>query len=231
VFAPRLDILPPAQRRLWPRLVQIPDHYVLYGGTAIALRLGHRASVDFDFFSEVELDEQQKQKMLSEIAWLNNASILQNERNTLTVSSILDGHPIKLSFFGGIENGCVSRPDRTDDGIACVASLDDLFAHKLKVIHDRAEGKDYQDIAAMIASGLSLARGLAAREVLFGSSVPTMTTLKALVYFDDIDESWRLTSEMRTTITTALTQLPDKWGVANVISQRLNCADETKPSQ
>jgi hypothetical protein len=54
----------------------------LYGGTAIALRLGYRASVDFDFFSEVELDEQQKQKMLSEIAWLNNASILQNERNT-----------------------------------------------------------------------------------------------------------------------------------------------------
>lgn len=50
VFTPRLDILPPAQRSLWPHLAQVPGHFVLYGGTAIALHLGHRQSVDFDFF-------------------------------------------------------------------------------------------------------------------------------------------------------------------------------------
>jgi len=52
VFSPRLDILPAAQRRLWPELSSTPDHFILYGGTAIALRLGHRASVDFDFFTQ-----------------------------------------------------------------------------------------------------------------------------------------------------------------------------------
>ena len=49
---PRLDILPFEQRRLWPNLSEVPKHFVLYGGTAIALRLGARQSVDFDFFTE-----------------------------------------------------------------------------------------------------------------------------------------------------------------------------------
>src|SRR5260364_332748 len=57
VFKPRMDILPPAQQRLWPALRPAADlGFVLYGGTAVALRLGHRASVDFDFFSERPLD-------------------------------------------------------------------------------------------------------------------------------------------------------------------------------
>ena len=54
---PRLDILPSAQRSLWPHLRELPDDFVLYGGTAIALRLGHRESVDFDFFSDEPLTE------------------------------------------------------------------------------------------------------------------------------------------------------------------------------
>jgi len=49
-FTPRLDILPPSQRRLWDELSAVPEEFVLYGGTAIALHLGHRESVDFDFF-------------------------------------------------------------------------------------------------------------------------------------------------------------------------------------
>jgi len=53
VFAPRLDVLPEPQRKLWPELAGTPDHFILYGGTAIALRFGHRQSVDFDFFSPV----------------------------------------------------------------------------------------------------------------------------------------------------------------------------------
>lgn len=56
---PCMDILPPAQKRLWPEL-RNAQHlgFTLYGGTAIALRLGHRESVDFDFFSEKPLDRE-----------------------------------------------------------------------------------------------------------------------------------------------------------------------------
>ena len=50
-FEPRLDILPLAQREFWPQLRPAPTlSFVLYGETAVALLLGHRASLDFDFF-------------------------------------------------------------------------------------------------------------------------------------------------------------------------------------
>lgn len=55
-FTPRLDILPPPQRRLWDELSAVPPEFVLYGGTALALHLGHRASMDFDFFGNKPLD-------------------------------------------------------------------------------------------------------------------------------------------------------------------------------
>lgn len=48
---PRLDILPAQQRSLWPELAAVPRRFILYGGTAIALQLGHRVSIDFDFFA------------------------------------------------------------------------------------------------------------------------------------------------------------------------------------
>ena len=40
---PQLDILPAEQRALWDELAPLRQlGFVLYGGTAIALRLGHR---------------------------------------------------------------------------------------------------------------------------------------------------------------------------------------------
>ncbi len=207
MLTPRLDILPPAQQSLWPHLADLPDHFVLYGGTAIALRLGHRESVDFDFFSDVPLDEALKEKLLSQMTWLVGAHVLQSDRNTLTVAVHHAGGAIKLSFFGGIRTGRVGAPDRTNDAVLWVASLDDLMAHKLKVVHDRAEGRDYQDIAVMLGHGQSLARGLGAMEALFGSNVPAMITLKALTFFDDINEAWRLTDQMKSTMLKASHQL------------------------
>ena len=47
---PNLSTLPPAQRALQPERDATPHTFMLYGGTALALRLSHRTSVDFDFF-------------------------------------------------------------------------------------------------------------------------------------------------------------------------------------
>ncbi len=222
MFSPILDILPPPQLQLWPELEKVPSGFVLYGGTAIALRLGHRDSVDFDFFSDVSLDDAGKNAILS---MFNVGGVLQNAPDTLTFSAIVDGQPVKLSFFGGLRNGCVSAPEMTDDGMVCVASLDDLLAHKLKAIHDRAEGKDYQDIAVMLMDGQSLARGLAAKETLFGASVPSMITLKALTYFDDVSEPERVTADMKKEIVKAIRGLPASWDDVPLLSRTLshNC--------
>jgi hypothetical protein len=53
VLTPILGILPPSQLWVWNQLKLTPEDFVLYGDTALALPLGHRQSVDFDFFSSL----------------------------------------------------------------------------------------------------------------------------------------------------------------------------------
>src|SRR5260221_11849485 len=69
---------------------------------------------------------------------------------------------VKVSFFGGIDFGRVNDPLHTCDDMLLVASLDDLMATKLNATLDRAEAKDYRDIAAMISAGVSFATRLSA---------------------------------------------------------------------
>ena len=188
LFKPCKDMLPLAQQRLWPDLHAAASlGFALYGGTAIALRLGHRESVDFDFFSEKPLD---RDVIRAAFPFLALSTVLQDQPNTLTVR-VSDGNSetdwVKVSFFGTIAFGRVGKPDITDDGVLQVASLDDLMACKVKVILQRAEAKDYRDIAAMVGAGVSLAKGLGAARLLFGSNFQPSESLKALVYFEDGD--------------------------------------------
>ena len=182
----RMEILPGPQRNLWPVLRPAAGlGFVLYGGTAIALRLGHRSSVDFDFFSEKPLD---RGRLVESIGVLSRSTVIQDERNAMTflVPDDASGH-IKLSFFGDIGFGRVGTPDLTDDGVLQVASLDDLMATKVKVILQRAEAKDYRDIAAMIQSGVSLEKGLATARLFYGPNFQPSESLRALVFFEDGD--------------------------------------------
>jgi len=58
---------------------------------------------------------------------------------------------------------------------------------KLKVILQRAEAKDYQDIARMIEERVSLERGLSAAREMFGPAFQPSESLKALTFFEDGD--------------------------------------------
>lgn len=180
---PRLDILPAEQRQLWPALR--PLHlggWVLYGGTALALRLGHRVSVDFDFFHERPIDHE---SLFAALPLLKQARLIQDEPNAVTWLIPVDDRTVKLSFFGTIDMGRVGTPSLTSDGVAEIASLADLLAHKLKVIMQRVESKDYRDIAALLNHGESLAAGLAAAARLFGAHFSPSECVKALGYLDD----------------------------------------------
>ena len=183
-FHPRLETLPSEQRQLWPALAQVPRSFVLYGGTALALRLGHRTSVDFDFFSSEPLDDER----MFRLPLLAAAEVLQQEPETLTVSvrspeSDGGSAPVKLSFFGGIAFGRVGDPDLAADGGVQVASLLDLFATKLKVLLQRISVRDYADLAAVLRTGLALDDGLGAAAALFGETFPIVDAVKALTYF------------------------------------------------
>src|SRR6267378_2113163 len=92
---------------------------------------------------------------------------------------------VKVSFFGGIGFGRVRDPAQTRDGTLLVASLDDLMATKLKATLDRAEARDYRDIAQMISAGVSLSSGLGAFKRMFKGE-PSQV-LRAIGYFKDGD--------------------------------------------
>lgn len=212
-LAPRFRQLPPAQRRLWTQLgPSVALGFVLYGGTAVSLHLGHRRSVDFDFFSDRPLDAA---AIRLGIGIARSAQTLQQAKDTLVVRAA----GVKLSFFGGLRFGRVGDPHLTTDGVAEVASLEDLMAHKLKVILQRAEKKDYQDIAAMLRAGISLSRGLAAARLFFGAAFQPAESLKALTYFKDGDLA-RLLRDDRHALIAAAAAVGDLPPVA-LRSQRL----------
>jgi hypothetical protein len=181
-FLPHLDVLPVAQRRLWPQLSAVPKEFVLYGGTAVALHLGHRHSIDFDFFSSRPLN---LSALESGLPFLANARVVQRETNTL--SAVVErGGRVKVSFFGvpnlpRLDEPCVSK----DNGLK-IASLIDLAGTKASVLQVRAEAKDYIDMDALMTKGrIGLPTALAAAQKLYGPSFNPEITLKALSYFGD----------------------------------------------
>src|SRR5580692_1671241 len=138
-FVPRLDILPDAQQRLWPELAQTPDNFTLYGGTAIALRLGHRQSVDFDFFALTSSFE--PASLLEQLPYLKGARVRQSSANTLTVTVDRAG-PVQLSFFGGLGLAQIAPVERVEGPGFRVAALIDLAGMKAAVVTQRAELRD-----------------------------------------------------------------------------------------
>jgi len=81
-FSPQLNILPASQRALWKELKGTPKHFVLYGGTALALRLGHRVSEDFDFFTNESFEAR---NLFERIPYLRDDEVTLLRENTLTV--------------------------------------------------------------------------------------------------------------------------------------------------
>ena len=182
-FQPRLDILPPPQRQLWPELSRVPAEFALYGGTALALRLGHRTSIDFDFFSSTPFDAAALQATLR---WEAEAEVLQFQPNSLTVA-IRRGETVKVSLFGGLSFGRVGLLEFAGDSRVRVASLLDLAATKLKAVQKRAESRDYVDLSHLMRSGVELAQALGAAQAIYGELFNPAISLKALSFFGDGD--------------------------------------------
>jgi hypothetical protein len=178
---PRLDILSPVQQAVWKELSQIPETFTLYGGTAIALYLGHRQSVDFDFFCFEDFDPD---TLFEGIPLLKGGQITQRAANTLTCN-IDRGGIVQMSFFGIKGLSIVTAPIIAEDNHLKIASLLDLAGMMVSVFQKRAQIKDYIDIDALIASGIGLSTVLSAGAVIYGSQFNPLIALKALAWFGD----------------------------------------------
>ena len=182
MLVPNLSMLPPPQLRLWPELAATPDMFTLYGGTALTFRLGHRTSVDFDFFSNASFDPE---RLASNVPYLKDADRIQVAHDTLTCR-VERGGPVLVSFFGGLDLGQVVEREAVEGMTLYVASLLDLAGTKMAVVQKRAEVKDYLDVDALLRHGVDLPTALSAGKSVYGRRFNPVITLKALSFFDDV---------------------------------------------
>ena len=154
----------------------------LYGGTAIALRLGHRQSVDFDFFTLAAFEPY---SLLERLPYSRGAVITQSAANNLTVT-VDRGGPVQLAFFGALGLGQVAPAELAEGHRLKVAALVDLAGMKAAVVTQRAEVRDYLDIHALLTKAkIPLPMMLAAGAVIYGSQFNHLISLKAISYHDD----------------------------------------------
>ncbi|MBI4603990.1 MAG: nucleotidyl transferase AbiEii/AbiGii toxin family protein [Planctomycetes bacterium] len=186
----REDPLTPAQRRLLARLKgqEATRGFYLAGGSGLALRLGHRRSVDHDFFTPDPFAPTDLQARLA--ALLGSLKPMQVEKGTLTVQVKEVGKDVgsvKASFFhypypllGALEEV---------GGLFPTASLLDVALMKLTAIADRGARKDFIDLHAILQTGLRLKDVFEALPRKFpGVSYQRYHFLKALTYFEDAKE-------------------------------------------
>lgn len=174
------DILDQARLAFLPCLsFTKAENFYLAGGTGLAIQLGHRDSIDFDFFKEGDISPDEVFERLQEASKSHEMLIIQKEKNTLSV--LVDG-VIKLSFFG--YKHPLLFPAIVTEHIL-IASLLDIAAMKFAAITSRSLEKDYVDIFYLLknASLTDLLQTTKQKLPELDKSV----VLKALVYFDDVE--------------------------------------------
>ena len=197
MFSTNYSRLPEAQKSLLPMLSGSKKAgFVLYGGTALSLRLGHRESTDFDFFSSCSLNS----VLFDTITLLKCSKVIQEEKDIIVFET---SENVKISFFGNIDFGCINCPELTDDNNLYVASIIDIMGTKLKTLLQRISIKDYIDIAEIIKSGIKLETGLSAAVSLYKNQFPAFDALRALTYFD-VKELQDLSKEYKKVLVTTV---------------------------
>ena len=150
--------------------------FFLVGGTALALHIGHRISIDLDLFSTETFDSEQLLEHLEmqyyyELDYRGN-NTLKGSINGIKVDLISHRYPMADAIL-------VTEEVR-------MASLKDIAAMKLNAISDNGTRlKDFVDIA-FLSNSLNLFDMINAFQIKYASRNPTML-IKALDYHTDID--------------------------------------------
>ncbi len=142
--APHWETVTPAMREALRFIgtCSFAARFYLAGGTALALRLGHRRSVDLDFFSESdEVGTETRREILRALTPLNPRALESTEGNLL-----LEVQGMHVGFFG--YGYPLIMPTDSVEGVA-VASIADIGLMKLDAIISRGSRKDFYDLYAI----------------------------------------------------------------------------------
>lgn len=166
--------------------------FYLAGGTALSIHLGHRVSVDLDWFTSHAFEDG-----LILVQSLRNAGIN------------LDIHQVSAgTLHGSIQSVRVTflqyqypllKPLEHWKEMSCeLAALEDLACMKLSAVAQRGARKDFCDLYALGKTSFSLQEMLGFYKKKYGIS-DISSVLYGLVYFDDADRErmprmlWRVT--------------------------------------
>ncbi len=155
----------------------LKDAY-LAGGTACALQLGHRLSLDLDFFTDQEFSTEM---VLKQLGQLPGFKLSETERWT-----ILGSFPkVKFSYFY-YRYPLVNKTFLFSK--IRIASLEDIAAMKIAAICDRGTKRDFIDLYFLVQQGLSLKKILKLYDKKYGKlSNNIYHILRSLNYFVDAD--------------------------------------------
>ena len=175
-----LEILDSRRQKLFARLTFTAklDLY-LAGGTALAFHLGHRRSVDFDFYRVQKFARGELLESFAQELGQDEVEIVRNWDNTLEIN-IEDIH---LSCFH--YRYSLLEPTIDLQGVK-IASVNDIAAMKMVALVQRAKVRDYIDIYYLIKK-----IGLPALLELAVNKYPRFNiyqALQALTYFTDVEE-------------------------------------------
>lgn len=148
------EFMDPDMRALWNTMSALPGALRLYGGTALALYLNHRQSVDFDFFTT---EPDVRRSALAGLRWLAGAE-LRGRVGSIEATWAGERRNVRLTFLEAraIVPPPQDAPRFAPNGVA-VASPRDLVRAKLEAICNRGAARDYRDIAAAFDAWPALA--------------------------------------------------------------------------
>ena len=152
--------------------------FYLAGGTALGLHMGHRKSVDLDFFSEQTFSED---ALLSKVQALPDFSLVAKDPRTLHCHV----QAVKVSFIGYAYP--VLSAFREFHGIS-IADPIDVVCMKISAISSRGTKRDFVDLYMMAKSeGLGTLLGHFQKKFA-QANYNLVHVLKSLVYFDDAEK-------------------------------------------
>lgn len=148
----------------------------LVGGTSLAMQLGHRKSIDLDFFGKIETDSLQIKDFLKSIG-----SIQVIQESKFIFQYIVNG--IKVDF---VNYPYAWIADKIEEDSVILAAPRDIAAMKLAAITNRGTKKDFIDIYELLGQ-FSLSQMLDFYKEKYTDGVPFIT-LKSLTWFEDAED-------------------------------------------
>ncbi len=176
------EILSPDQRRILPALVQVTagTNFYLAGGTALALRIGHRPSVDFDWFAPSIGDPEQILRSLT--AQDLAPTVVSTGPETFYVLI----ETVQVSFIG-YDYPLLEPIERADTTSPPLAGIADIAAMKLSAIANRGARKDFIDLFFIIRDHIPLQRCLELFQRKYAQR-DIGHIVRSLLYFADADQ-------------------------------------------